>query len=76
MESLPQNAEFRNNPENFHPCIWVFTACKSTRLGVSHIQRVKGSFQAYAENTKISFAGQNERSGCSMSHLPTYSLKR
>ena len=20
MESQPQNAEFRNNPENFHPC--------------------------------------------------------
>ena len=20
MESLPQNPEFRNNPENFHPC--------------------------------------------------------
>ena len=26
MESQPQNPEFRNNPENFHPCIsahWV-----------------------------------------------------
>ena len=22
MESQPQNPEFRNNPENFHPCIW------------------------------------------------------
>ena len=21
MESHPQNPEFRNNPENFHPCI-------------------------------------------------------
>ena len=21
MESLPQNPEFRINPENFHPCI-------------------------------------------------------
>ena len=21
MESQPQNPEFRNNPENFHPCI-------------------------------------------------------
>ena len=21
MESPPQNPEFRNNPENFHPCI-------------------------------------------------------
>ena len=23
MESQPQNPEFRNNPENFHPCIYV-----------------------------------------------------
>ena len=23
MESRPQNLEFRNNPENFHPCIWT-----------------------------------------------------
>ena len=22
MESQPQNPEFRNNPENFHPCGW------------------------------------------------------
>ena len=22
MESRPQNPEFRNNPENFHPCIY------------------------------------------------------
>ena len=21
MESHPQNPEFRNNPENFHPCV-------------------------------------------------------
>ena len=21
MESQPKNAEFRNNPENFHPCM-------------------------------------------------------
>ena len=24
MESQPQNPEFRNNPENFHPCIVLF----------------------------------------------------
>ena len=23
MESQPQNPEFRNNPENFHPCVSV-----------------------------------------------------
>ena len=22
MESQPQNPEFRNNPENFHPCLY------------------------------------------------------
>ena len=22
VESQPPNPEFRNNPENFHPCIW------------------------------------------------------
>ena len=22
MESRPQNSEFRNNPENFHPCLY------------------------------------------------------
>ena len=22
MESQPQNPDFRNNPENFHPCIF------------------------------------------------------
>ena len=25
MESQPQNPEFRNNPESFHPCILLFT---------------------------------------------------
>ena len=24
MESQPQNPEFRINPENFHPCIYLF----------------------------------------------------
>ena len=23
MESQPQNPEFRNNPENFHPCFTI-----------------------------------------------------
>ena len=31
MESQPQNPEFRNNPENFHPCrqfkTFIFTMC-------------------------------------------------
>ena len=31
MESQPQNPEFRNNPENFHPCYGVmgsFLVCE------------------------------------------------
>ena len=24
MESQPQNPEFRNNPENFHPCAYTY----------------------------------------------------
>ena len=27
MESQPQNPEFRNNPENFHPCTKSFFEC-------------------------------------------------
>ena len=25
MKSQPQNPEFRNNPENFHPCVCMCT---------------------------------------------------
>ena len=31
MESQPQNPEFRNNPENFHPYILI---CKPTRASI------------------------------------------
>ena len=30
MESQPQNPEFRNNPENFHPCIALTVYTKMT----------------------------------------------
>ena len=29
MESQPQNPEFRNNPENFHPCPYKLNVCIS-----------------------------------------------
>ena len=29
MESQPQNPEFRNNPENFHPCTIGFNRMTS-----------------------------------------------
>ena len=32
MESQPQNPEFRNNPENFHPCEFAKQAAKSDRM--------------------------------------------
>ena len=28
MESQPQNPKFKINPENFHPCITVYSNCK------------------------------------------------
>ena len=30
MESQPQNPEFRNNPENFHPCILESSSSSQT----------------------------------------------
>ena len=35
MESQPQNPEFRMNPENVHPCIWV-----KVKVGNSKLQRI------------------------------------
>ena len=39
MESQPQNPEFRNNPENFHPCahiheirVWMTAETKEIRV--------------------------------------------
>ena len=29
MESRPQNPEFRNNPENLHPCFYMVQALKA-----------------------------------------------
>ena len=36
MESHPQNSEFRNNPENFHPCNCKFSA----GLSLSSVKRL------------------------------------
>ena len=36
MESHPQNPGFRNNPENFHPCLYTlatFIANRSSLIG-------------------------------------------
>ena len=38
MESQPQNHEFRNNPENFHPCLLVHCIkCQWVVLILKHI---------------------------------------
>ena len=31
MESQPQNPEFRNNPEKFHPCVCKKQRCRSVQ---------------------------------------------
>ena len=46
MESQPQNPEFRNNPENFHPCL-----TKRWTLGIQ-----KDSYQLTDWPTFESFA--------------------
>ena len=33
MESQPQNPEFRNNPENFHPCQCAIGLVESWTVG-------------------------------------------
>ena len=40
MESHPQNPEFRNNPENFHPCV-----SKVTWFPVPFNKQVNGTMQ-------------------------------
>ena len=35
MESQPQNPEFRNNPENFHPCVCLEAHLLLGQAGVS-----------------------------------------
>ena len=41
MESRPQNPEFRNNPENFHPC-------KRDFFRANHIQGSEGMIVRHA----------------------------
>ena len=44
MESQPQNPEFRNNPENFHPCahiheIWVWMTAQTKIINSTVVYR-------------------------------------
>ena len=39
MESQPQNPEFMNNPDNFHPCIMmirIYTVFQTEYIRVKH----------------------------------------
>ena len=36
MESQPQNPEFRNDPENFHPCIRIFSPAALRKVKYGH----------------------------------------
>ena len=38
MESQPQNPEFRNNPENFHPCDQLSSGTRNDCFGLSLYQ--------------------------------------
>ena len=39
MESRPQNPEFRNNSENFHPCFWSESRSASIDWALSRLQK-------------------------------------
>ena len=43
MESQPQNTEFRNNPENFHPCTYHYGEQPQLRRACAHAE----SFQSF-----------------------------
>ena len=45
MESQPQKAEFRNNPENFHPCD---TVNYKRQLRMQHIRKDLYHSQAFS----------------------------
>ena len=46
MESQPQNPEFRNNPENFHPCMDPkYSVIKWLRY--TYLINASGSLQNY-----------------------------
>ena len=59
MESQPQNPEFRNNPDNFHPCK-LFFACN--KLGFYTFQIVNNnSTDQTAQMHRLLFACNNVR---------------
>ena len=55
MESQPQNPEFRNNPENFHPCLYnvAFISCIVLHTIVSVLIWIQTVCKSYQQMTKI-----------------------
>ena len=52
MESQPQNPEFRINPENFHPCIFVKFFFHSLQPGKYF--KIYGRLLIFFQNRKFS----------------------
>ena len=49
MESQPQNPEFRNNPENFHPCRCSFAKYIQNVTGQKIHIEIHRSIQGYSK---------------------------
>ena len=43
MESQPQNPEFRNNPGNFHPCLYGITVSVKIKIRPERLHRLSAS---------------------------------
>ena len=55
MESQPQNPEFRNNPESFHPCILncIFDSSESINKSTVHICTIVIEYSSYLQVVKM-----------------------
>ena len=54
MESHPQNPEFRNHPENVHPCVLGMLIGTQKRMQTDKTH-IRGVIQKYAEKCYIFF---------------------
>ena len=82
MESRPKNPEFRNNPENFHPCSYSRYYCLfglMLYIPVNNFSVISGHFpelistkqriESYSR-TQCSASGESRTSNPSISSLP------